>query len=75
MVDLLKTQTYNTSVIEYFNSHPLLLYYSNTDKLKHLDNEVITTKKVKQFKGIYFCFYPNRLDILNKHQDLIYRLS
>jgi hypothetical protein len=66
MVDFLKTQTYNTSIIDYFDLHPLLLYNSNTDKLKHMDNEVLTTKKVKQFKGIYFCFYPNRLDILFK---------
>ncbi len=66
MVDLLKTQTFNPSVIEYFDLHPLLLYHSNTDKLKHIDNEVLTTKKIKQFKGIYFCFYNNRLDILFK---------
>ena len=66
MLDFLKLQTYDLSLIEYFNTNDLLTWLSDTDKLKHLDSEVITTKKTKQYKGIYFCFYSNRLDILFK---------
>ena len=66
MLDFLKLQTYDLSLIEYFNTNDLLTWLCDTDKLKHLDSEVITTKKTKQYKGIYFCFYSNRLDILFK---------
>lgn len=66
MIDYLKLQTYDLILVECFNSNELLTWLCDTDKLKHLDTEVISTKKVKQFKGIYFCFYSNRLDILFK---------
>lgn len=66
MIDYLKLQTYDLSVVDYFNTNYLLTWLSDTDKLKYSDNEVITTKKVKQYKGILFCFYSNRLDILFK---------
>jgi hypothetical protein len=66
MLDFLKLQTYDLDLVEYFNSNDLLIWLSETDKMKHSDDEVITTKKVKQYKGIYFCFYSNRLDILFK---------
>ena len=66
MLDFLKLQTYDLTLVDYFDSNNTLTWLSDTDKLTHLDNEVITTKKVKQFKGILFYFYSNRLDILFK---------
>jgi hypothetical protein len=66
MIDFLKLQTYELSIIDNFNSNTLLNWYSETDKIKYNDAEVITTKKVKEYKGILFYFYSNRLDILFK---------
>jgi hypothetical protein len=66
MLDFLKLQTYDLTLVDYFNNSELLSWLSDTDKISHSDNEVITTKKVKLYKGIFFCFYSNRLDILIK---------
>ncbi|RVT78549.1 hypothetical protein EOD40_04760 [Flavobacterium sufflavum] len=63
MIDFLKLETYTISQIDYFKNHILLNWVSDTDKINIYDNEVITTKKVKQYKGIYFCFYSNKLEI------------
>jgi len=66
MVDFLKFQIYDLILIDYFRNNELLTWLSDTDKANPFDNEVITTKKIKQYKGIYFCFYSNKLDILFK---------
>ena len=66
MIDFLKLVTYTISQIDYFKDHTLLDWVSDTDRVNNFDNEVITTKKVKQCKGIYFCFYANKLEILFK---------
>jgi hypothetical protein len=66
MMDFLKLETYTIWQVDYFKNHSLLEWVSDTDKINNFDNEVITTKKVKQYKGIYFCFYSNKLEILFK---------
>jgi hypothetical protein len=66
MIDFLKLETYNSTQIDYLFNHTLLTWESDTDKINIFDNEVINTKKIKQYKGIYFCFYSNKLDILFK---------
>lgn len=66
MLDYIKAQTNCKKTIEHFDNHNLLLWVSELDKLALFDYEVITTKKVKQYKGICFVFYPKRLDILFK---------
>ncbi|MDI5886540.1 hypothetical protein [Flavobacterium yafengii] len=66
MIDFLKLLTFDATLIDYFNSHSLLEWVSNEDRFNHFDNEVINTKTKKQYKGIYFCFYSNKLEILFK---------
>jgi hypothetical protein len=66
MIDFLKLETYAISQIDYFKSLTMLEWVSDIDKINNFDNEVITTKKVKQYKGIYFCFYSTKLEILIK---------
>jgi hypothetical protein len=66
MIDFLKLVTYTISQIDYFKNHTLLDWVSDTDRINNFDSEVVTTKKVKQYKGIYFCFYANKLEILFK---------
>lgn len=63
MLDWLKLETYNIPQIDYFKNHPLLEWVSDTDRINNLDKEVITTKKVKQYKGVMFCFYSKKLEI------------
>lgn len=66
MVDFLKLETYSILQIDYFKNLILLEWVSDIDKLSNFDKEVIISKKVKQYKGIYFCFYSNKLEILCK---------
>lgn len=65
-MDFLKFQTYNKILIEFFYSNHLLSWVSDHEKFNPFDKEVIITKTIRQYKGIYFCFYSNRLDILFK---------
>jgi len=66
MLDFLKLETYAIPQIDYFKNLTLLDWVSDNDKLNFFDKEVIITKKIKQYKGIYFCFYSNKLEILFK---------
>lgn len=66
MVDFLKLETYAIPQIDYFKNHTLLDWVSDTDKLNNFDKEVVISKKVKQYKGILFCFYSNKLEVLFK---------
>jgi len=66
MIDFLKLQTYDAGEIEKINNCNLLNWFSETEKLEFNSLEVVATKKVKVHKGIYFCFYANRLEILFK---------
>lgn len=63
MLDWLKLETYNIPQIDYFKNHTLLHWVSDTDRINNFDKEVITTKKVKQYNGVMFCFYSNKLEI------------
>lgn len=66
MLDFLKLSIICTTLINYLENHELLEWLKSEDKINHFDKEVIKTKIIKQYKGIYFCFYPNRVDILFK---------
>lgn len=65
-MDFLKFQTFNKLLIDFFYSNDLLCWVSDNEKFNPFDKEVIITKTIRQYKGIYFCFYSNRLDILFK---------
>jgi hypothetical protein len=66
MLDFLKLSIIDISLINYLENHNLLEWVNSEDKLNLFDKEVIKTKTVKQYKGILFCFYSNRIDILFK---------
>lgn len=63
MLDWLKLETYNILQIDYFKKHTLLNWESDTDKINNFDKELIITKKVRQYKGMLFCFFSNKLEI------------
>lgn len=66
MLDFLKLSTLDISLINDLENHDLLEWVKSEDKMNLFDFEVIKTKTVKQYKGILFCFYSNRIDILFK---------
>ena len=66
MIDFLKFYITDNSTIQHLENHYLLEWVKSEDKLNLFDIEVIKTKTIKQYKGIYFCFYTNRIDILFK---------
>jgi hypothetical protein len=66
MLDFLKLSILDISLINFLKNHDLLEWVKSEDRFNYFDNEVIKTKTVKQHKGILFCFYSNRIDILFK---------
>jgi len=66
MLDFLKLSIIDISLINYLEHHNLLEWVKSEDKINLFDFEVIKTKTVKHYKGILFCFYSNRIDILFK---------
>ena len=71
MIDFLKIWILNPAIIEYFRNNDLLTWITKKEYLK-IDNknfensEEILTKEIKYYKGILFCFYPDKLEILFK---------
>ncbi|PTS96002.1 hypothetical protein DBR27_16630, partial [Flavobacterium sp. HMWF030] len=66
MLDFLKLYIKDISLINYLENHILLEWVKSEDRFNYFDNEVIKTKTVKQYKGILFCFYSNRVEVLFK---------
>lgn len=66
MLDFLKLYIIDISLINYLENHILLEWIKSEDRFNYFDNEVIKTKTVKQYKGILFCFYSNRVEVLFK---------
>lgn len=66
MIDFIKILITDNTQIEHFKSHSLLTWFSKNEKLSHFDYETVYSKEVKIFKGILFCFYENKLEILFK---------
>lgn len=65
MIDFLKILITDKVVINELNNNPLLIWYNKKDSLKS-DYEVIQSQTTKIYKGIYFCFYSEKLEILFK---------
>lgn len=66
MMDFLKLYITDILLIKYLENHNLLKWVKSEDRFNYFDNEVIKTKIVKHYKGILFCFYSNRVEILFK---------
>jgi hypothetical protein len=52
MIDYLKLETFNATQIDNLLNNPLLYWVSDFDKLKFNDETEITTRKIKEYKGI-----------------------
>jgi len=71
MLDFLKMWILNPKIIEYFRNDERLIWitkkeYLKIDKRNFENSEEIHTKEIKFYKGILFCFYPEKLEILFK---------
>lgn len=64
MIDFLKILVTDISLIDDFNTNELLLWHNKQERLSHFDFETIQSKETKIYKGILFCFYENKLEIL-----------
>ncbi|MGM1056052.1 MAG: hypothetical protein ACQEWG_09220 [Bacteroidota bacterium] len=63
-IDFLKIEIRDKVTINKIKNNPLLIWNSKSENLSHFDFEQIQTKETKYYKGILFCFYSNRLEIL-----------
>lgn len=66
MVDCIKIQIYARALIDFFFNHPSLEWLGEEERLHYMHNDEILTKIRKQFRGIVFCFYNDKLDIIFK---------
>lgn len=64
MVDFLKIRVIDQDLINRLNQSDLLIWHDRKEVLSHFDYETIYTKETKIYKGILFCFYPEKLEIL-----------
>ncbi|MGM1056493.1 MAG: hypothetical protein ACQEWG_11460 [Bacteroidota bacterium] len=62
----MKFQIIDQATIQKIKENPLLIWNSKSEYLSHFDSEQILTKEMKNYKGILFCFYSNKLEILFK---------
>ena len=72
MTDLNKIFIQDTDIIELIYNNPLLKDFNTLSKSKEVKkegggfHEIIQSQQTKIYKGVYFCFYENKLEILFK---------
>jgi len=65
-MDFLKLSVTDNLLIDYFRNHDLPEWVKSEDRINLFDKEVIKTKIIKEYKGIMFCFYSKKIEILFK---------
>ncbi len=63
-IDHTKILVFDRAEIERIYNNSILIFHNYNEKLSHLDSETILTKKTKVYRGILFCFFENKLEIL-----------
>ncbi|MEQ8422964.1 MAG: hypothetical protein RIB64_23375 [Arenibacter algicola] len=64
MTDFTKILVFDRAEIERVYNNPILIFHNYNEKLSHFDSETILTKKTKVYRGILFCLFENKLEIL-----------
>lgn len=64
MIDFLKILVSNPKTKARLRGDERLIFREKTERLSHFDFEVIQAKETKVYKGILFCFFENKLEIL-----------
>lgn len=64
MIDFLKVLITNETLIGKINANPLLIWHNKVERLSHFDFETVLSKQTKTYKGVLFCFYANKIDVL-----------
>lgn len=64
MIDFLKILITDKTLINQINANPLLIWHDKKERLSHFDFESILSKETKVYKGILFCFYDNKVEVL-----------
>ncbi|MEZ4840656.1 MAG: hypothetical protein R2821_03875 [Flavobacteriaceae bacterium] len=66
MIDLLKILVLNSETIEFFKNSNLLVWSKDSEKLANEYTGEIHSKEERSYKGILFCFYEKKLEIIFK---------
>lgn len=64
MIDFLKILITNDTLIKQINANPLLIWHNKQERLSHFDFETVLSKQTKRYKGVLFCFYDNKVEVL-----------
>lgn len=64
MIDFLKILITNDTLINQINTSPLLIWHNKQERLSHFDFETVLSKQTKIYKGVLFCFYDNKVEVL-----------
>ncbi len=64
MVDHLKVVILDLDEVARVWSNPKLIFYSHNETLNHMDWETIRTRDKKFYKGILFCKFDHKLEVL-----------
>jgi hypothetical protein len=65
LIDFLKISILNPVVMDDLNNNRSLIWVKGIDTLG-FDKETIQTKVIKEFEGIFFCFYERKVEVLFK---------
>lgn len=64
MIDFLKILITDQTLITQINANPLLIWHNKQERLSHFDFETVLSKQTKTYKGVLFCFYDNKVEVL-----------
>lgn len=64
MIDFLKILVKDSDLAENVFRNDRLIFHDRRERLSHFDFETIQAKETKQYKGILFCRYDKKLEIL-----------
>lgn len=64
MIDFLKILITDQTLITQINANPLLIWNNKQERLSHFDFETVLSKQTKIYKGVLFCFYDNKVEVL-----------
>lgn len=64
MIDFLKILIKDEVLVNRFKTDSRLFFHNRRERLSHFDFETIYAKETKQYKGILFCFFECKLEIL-----------
>lgn len=66
MVDFIKIEIRDPYWIEHLNNNPLLIWKEHKEAVSHFDIEITHSVETKEYNGILFMFFQNKVDVFIK---------